>query len=1537
MVKLPAINTFYSNYIKFTTDISFFFYFLLIIEFVPIYISVIESSNFSNIKTEDFLEYNFFLNYLIPSYHFKTQITCTNIPEGNIIIPRCEVNTNFYVVLVLISYFLAFITILLLCLYHNKNKRNSNKILTYVNYLFVNFYEAYSHTFVYSVLFMMVNKFLMSFDSLASDKPLNLVLFMLAFLNLFLYIMLNYFYLHTNLLIINLGYKLKSYKENNFCPTYNFILLAIKILACYRNNIIFFKMGSYNSPFSFSILLIFVLYVIFIISKFFNRTHLFIINSEFVTCRLILIFFLFYQLIYKFFFGADKYFNLVTPFNLIFGICTGCFLNYINKENLLKSGISVTQFSFILNEFLKIKDSKNEMDKFKFYEMIKSVKFHSFLNFKENKNFNIDPYLLSGPDENFLNQYLEILKRDENVKSQFDNVSSKRLFRLCCLIIYKFDATKINKFIFLIKKELNINNSLHIDEFNININYFYSSVNFGEEFEKNTKIYKMIKFYNNCNLKVLNALKNFEDIMIKSKISLDDKFFTIIFKQSQIKRQLIEELLYLFDHRKIYFDQYNFFILNYCYQYMFKDRIEGIDNLFEDRDKYDLIKNHYLSDKILNLEYSIKDDIFTIKSTSKDMSKFKGLNFEVLFPQKMRKFYLQEFRNLIQQINQNKIEFIHYVSTNDVKRVIYKFSSFQSVKDNFVYILGEYSIFHENLLITSTNEHLLNNQNMELIEKISNSGCAIIGLGLNFLDNLKEKNVKIYLNSIFSESSKSENDQKFYKLNKNLHFSNTTLNQEFKSQKISDEEFFLKKITNIKVDEKIFNVYEIQLISENLNISRNSSIKIKKTADSFEEIDVIETQSISSNGSQKSYDNKVSLKKKKLKNEKNKISIFLILFNIVLIIYSLIFLYIGFSLDQDLKKFYSFRSSFHDLRYFFYHTYMNLFQNIFVYKENTQDISNYFEVDFFAKFSSNPEVKVDVASYCIDEFNLKVDILKQKITDFEKLLHNNYKIGDLEVKKYLDTDMEMVLLSRSYDNTSFDVEKIKIKIFEAVGLYLNLAYKSFEPGNPFTNIYFITQDKRFYDFSNIIYQDLKESETSVYNIFMNYDSFYNKFEDLAKELDLQIELYIQSIWTTVTFLSVILVILHFCYLLLSLLIIKEYDGYLSDYCIVISQLLNDKNIGILNKKVFLTENLISPFNKSPLKILDELKQINEDQSTKRKMLLLRDKKNKIKNNNNNIDKSNDGSNDEYSLSGLEVKTIIINDNKFYTSKYEMKKIKKSKENMLGPFIKFIFCLFLIYFLAFFSMFLFWNSIHNHMVFINNYSNEFMNNNNIIINNVLLFQAIIANNQTDYQLSQILNNQGSKGQVRTNIINSYERFKILKKYEIHDDLQPVVDYKKQVMDCKSGYKIEDLIYSRFQDKSDKLLPTLEQVCKTYPFMNGGSFDKIQSELLYNNLVLLNTYEQSDQDYTKMKAIWDDFNFYDVFIIFLLIIRPISDYIVNNFIFPLVINMINYYLLFSLVYLILNILADIVIFILIKIFIINKIQKNNNEIKEFILWL
>lgn len=133
----------------------------------------------------------------------------------------------------------------------------------------------------------------------------------------------------------------------------------------------------------------------------------------------------------------------------------------------------------------------------------------------------------------------------------------------------------------------------------------------------------------------------------------------------------------------------------------------------------------------------------------------------------------------------------------------------------------------------------------------------------------------------------------------------------------------------------------------------------------------------------------------------------------------------------------------------------------------------------------------------------------------------------------------------------------------------------------------------------------------------------------------------------------------------------------------------------------------------------------------------------------------------------------------------------------------------------------------------------------------------------------------------------------------------------------------------------LQENLKILCKQYPVTQLKSFKDLIEEINFIGAKMIRNYLRSYGDYTLMKKINDETEFFDEFTIAVMIIRPIQTYILDNFINKLTTSSEDNFVLCIIIFMTGNLLVECIIFFVINRKLIRRVLIINEEIKYLTL--
>lgn len=744
---------------------------------------------------------------------------------------------------------------------------------------------------------------------------------------------------------------------------------------------------------------------------------------------------------------------------------------------------------------------------------------------------------------------------------------------------------------------------------------------------------------------------------------------------------------------------------------------------------------------------------------------------------------------------------------------------------------------------------------------------------------------------------------------------------------------------NIQKDSKIYILYTIQKkIAKNLNANdisnntTNNSImnnekKINATEcmeQELEKINVLIKETDSVTSSSKSIGSKTdaimaadSSRKIITNNDEkmNKFTVFSLIFCIFLVIYCVFFLIMGIANNNNIRKLYQIRNKYNDFRYFFYHTAINFFFNIAIFdkKDNysnfkflgsnsnlTQDKENTSN-SFFSKFQHDKNINFDIPQYVNSELSLKINMLRDIYLDLQNEIYSSHYKEKLDLIFNNKTDF----LQLSTVSGQLSISKKQFYFFETINIFYNhgkVIVQNIE-ATKFIYLYIISAKDNAFNFSNIQSNNLSEIQIKMYEILLNYVTYYLNFIRTGDLINSFFSESLSSVFNMTYLLSFLLMGIHLFLFFGGVFIIKFLYRIVKQNEKLLKGIKDPKNLQFLNEKIKNIKVLNDLFTENPKLIINKL---NKNRTEFFKLYVDSEKRKKIED---------------------EKKDLIIKDKSYLLD----------INFIVLPFIKILLLLFFFYYIYSFIFYIVFKNSYEDFILTSDFSNQNIELDNKMMNNVNLLSSLMLLNKTESDLSYEYNGKRYKlmMDLLTNILKI--RIEISKYRKKSDQFKILDDMERNLMNCTYiYYELNDEIFSSISKMSSfpEVFSSLKYICQSYKFMNTYKLDSIFDEISFNGLNLYNQYHNSDYSYEQIKQIYEDFLFYDTFLIFIFIFRPIrkfsNNYIYNNII---MISSTNY-LIFTIAYLILNIIVDLTIFYIINRLIVKKISDINKHFNNLI---
>jgi hypothetical protein len=387
-------NLLFKNFIYYTFKNKYIICFLLVLEYLIIYLQVIacipkifssfyDKNGYGNYQADQivtkYAEVFLFISGLNPFVYFKRNLIytkCTTISKSPLI-QKCDISTFTYV---LFYIFLVLFTSIYLI--NTKSKKfefkkrssssNSNKILSkneknncleFFKFFYVNLYDMILHTFSIYIIYPSMIICIISYSIPSGATFENLILISINMLISFLFFiffisMIIMFINEVNILSEigkNEGARISFHYERYFSVNYDIFLLILKILICFESALFYIGVNNknliifpayINTFLNIIILVLVILFTSIIIirvlhSKNTSKTQsiIYLINPVYSNLRIFLLIF--------------------TSLSIIFFLYSINFINNLPVSFISLCFLTLLIFSFLITKFLSYKNKVN--------------------------------------------------------------------------------------------------------------------------------------------------------------------------------------------------------------------------------------------------------------------------------------------------------------------------------------------------------------------------------------------------------------------------------------------------------------------------------------------------------------------------------------------------------------------------------------------------------------------------------------------------------------------------------------------------------------------------------------------------------------------------------------------------------------------------------------------------------------------------------------------------------------------------------------------------------------------------------------------------------------------------------------------------------------------------------------------------------------------------------------------------------------------------------------------------------------------------
>jgi len=648
---------------------------------------------------------------------------------------------------------------------------------------------------------------------------------------------------------------------------------------------------------------------------------------------------------------------------------------------------------------------------------------------------------------------------------------------------------------------------------------------------------------------------------------------------------------------------------------------------------------------------------------------------------------------------------------------------------------------------------------------------------------------------------------------------------------------------------------------------------------------------------------------------------------------------------------------------------------------------------FTEKFKSNKLINFNFPKFIIQELAVKLNQLRDIYVSLQNAIFSSHYRSSLDTIFTFKTNFFQVnRVSNEYSATT-----TKKFFFDSMNLFFNHGIEIVNkiPNNNVIKLYIINpnksrvndnnnnSNKSEFDFGSA--KALSDIQLKMYELILNYVNYYKNFILIGDKMNEFFSDELANVFSSTYILSFILMGVHIFLFLGGAFILKFLHKIIKQNDSMLGVSNEEDNLRFMRNKLASIRKLSLLFVENPKNLVLSINKKKAEYMKKMKLNSSSFKESKDKQGNNRTSKKNETQKrkitkskttdealeNEFSSSGNKKAAAAAQTKHDFKSKLndefssslsawdELPKSKGTsyldKADILVPFVYLLLILFaLYYFYSLIFYFLFRSSYNDFML-----TAEFQSKNtdldNKMMNNLNLLSTMMILNKTEAEFSYDLFGE-REGLLMMNLFTNVQKIQMeMNKYKkTNNKFKQLDEMEQSLMNCSFIYNNlnDSILFDLYQqaNNSAALAPetnstltlnaaaimrtSLTAICELYPFMSSNRIDSVFGEISYNSLLLYNTFKTSNKTYKDINDVHDSFKFYDVFLVLLMIFRPIrkysSDYVYENIILMSSAN----YLVFTIVYLILNIIVDLMIFYVINSLVVKKISDINRHLNNMI---
>ena len=645
-------------------------------------------------------------------------------------------------------------------------------------------------------------------------------------------------------------------------------------------------------------------------------------------------------------------------------------------------------------------------------------------------------------------------------------------------------------------------------------------------------------------------------------------------------------------------------------------------------------------------------------------------------------------------------------------------------------------------------------------------------------------------------------------------------------------------------------------------------------------------------------------------------SILIVVLNAVIIVVCIIFLVVQITQTSKLKRINNLNYEFKRIRIAFAHCFLSVFTNgcLAEYKsKKCLSAFNTYSEELIQK--NNYPTDYNVRNYLLAEIKYKINDMQSTFYSYKE---DVFSYGDESLITTL-TDT-MVFTSFEQKEDQLIQQSLNVTLENGIRKYINSFIVLVK--NDFTNvpIYIISFRDSIVDFSNMETQNLSDVQQQIYLILINYINYSTIFMNSEDKLEDKYEKIVHSNRSILLMFMLFVAFLNVGLLILCLWNIFIVTKLFLNFIMGMIMILGDNDF-----KLFYIERI------------DNLIELSQLYYSNPNFLIHNIKKNEIK-----IGNRIRAKNKKQKL--LEAQNNLTQSEKDLLVLHEKQEEKKRNQSVdiskirlvLLPFIIKILTLFSVYFiiLIVFDIILFLK--FNNMLTINDY----------ILNNFLVetqmydvlvltqIMTLLNLTQNDFANSLSIDNPDSDGVINMKIRETAAYIKQIQNDEMNSN--SAFEYISEFFNtrqCDNIFKnIENQLTEQTVNELNIDFYDLQgKLCESFGIMSLPSF-----EYMYNDYILRVQKLQnliSSYSYEDLYFFNTQYEFFDLITMILMNFQPIRNYIRTVLLDKLMSTTITNFIILIVAYLVVNIILDILMYLIIKYTVAGKLDEMHRDLLMF----